>query len=95
MKKNRWLIGLGLLIAVTPFLGFPLAFKNLLSVIFGISIVYLAFNLKESKSKQKFGEDIFMDSKKTESNDSEFSVTYDVADGNTQKLLDDQENQQF
>lgn len=93
MNKNRWLVGLGFLVAVTPFLGFPLAFKNLLSVIFGISIIYLVLSLKKSKPKQKFGEDIFMDGKKTEPNDFEFSVTYDVADGNTQKLLDDQENQ--
>lgn len=105
MSKNRWLIVLGLIVAITPFLGFPLKFKDFLLVILGLSIVYLSFRMTKIKPCLKTDNGIFMDSEKSESKFEEneeieklekSSVSNDLKekDGNPQKLLNDQENQQ-
>jgi hypothetical protein len=42
MPKNRIIIGLGVLIALMPFLGFPRAWENIFQIAVGLSIVLLS-----------------------------------------------------
>ncbi|MBL4644642.1 MAG: hypothetical protein JKX80_02130 [Candidatus Pacebacteria bacterium] len=45
MKHTKTIIGLGVLVALVPFLGFPSAWKNVIFAFLGLSIVALAFRL--------------------------------------------------
>ena len=43
ITRNRILFGLGLLIVLLPFLGFPSSYESVFSIIFGLAVVFLAF----------------------------------------------------
>ena len=43
MTKDVWILVLGLLVAATPFLGFPISIENIIFVIAGLAIAILAF----------------------------------------------------
>jgi hypothetical protein len=45
MRKDRTIIVLGIIIALTPFLGFPSGFKTFLYVVFGLTISFLTYLL--------------------------------------------------
>jgi hypothetical protein len=45
MRKDRTIIVLGIIIALTPFLGFPSGFKTFLYVVFGLTISILTYLL--------------------------------------------------
>ncbi len=50
MRRNRAITIFGIIVAVTPFLGFPSGFKNFLFVLFGLLISVLAYlALREQK----------------------------------------------
>lgn len=52
MNKARIMLGLGIWVAILPYLGFPYFLKSLLFVITGLGIIYMSFVLyKESKIK--------------------------------------------
>jgi hypothetical protein len=52
MRKIRVLLGVGVWIAVLPYLGFPYSWKNILLTLSGIGLVYLSFLMyRESKAK--------------------------------------------
>ena len=43
MRKERTLLILGIVIAFLPFLGFPNSWREVLFVMIGLSIIYLAY----------------------------------------------------
>jgi len=43
MRKEKTLFIIGLWVAILPFLGFPINWRNILFVITGIAIMYLAY----------------------------------------------------
>ncbi|MEK7551794.1 MAG: hypothetical protein AAB534_00040 [Patescibacteria group bacterium] len=45
MAKNNFIIILGIIVAILPFLGFPQKFKTLLFVLFGLLISLLAYHI--------------------------------------------------
>ena len=54
MINPRMLLFIGLWVAILPYLGFPLLIKNILFVLIGLLIMYLAFVLYRSlKDKQQ------------------------------------------
>ena len=61
MKKERTLFGLGIWVAILPFLGFPDSWRKILFVISGILIICLASLFRNQYKKQFI-------SKQTESN---------------------------
>lgn len=60
MQTARTLLILGIWIAVLPYLGFPLFFKNILLTLSGFSLIYIAYGLYVKiklaleKKKRKF-----------------------------------------
>lgn len=53
MSKSRLLFIFGVLIAVLPYLGFPLLWKNILFSIFGLGLALFAYIMnRESKIKK-------------------------------------------
>lgn len=53
MNKARVLLGLGIWVALLPYLGFPYFLKSILFVTTGLGLIYLSFILyKESKVSQ-------------------------------------------
>lgn len=50
MNKARIILGLGIWVALLPYLGFPYFFKSILFVLTGLGLIYLSFLLyKESR----------------------------------------------
>jgi len=45
MKYTKTIVTLGIIVAVLPFLGFPSSWKNVMFLIFGVSIAALAFRI--------------------------------------------------
>ena len=46
MSRNSTLILLGILVVLTPFSGLPIAFRTLLTVIFGACVAGIGFSLR-------------------------------------------------
>ena len=60
MKKAWILLILGVWLAILPYLGFPYSWKDILTVLSGLGIVYVSFVVyKESKAKQDTEEKTF------------------------------------
>lgn len=60
MKKAWILLVLGIWITILPYLGFPYSWKDVLTALTGIGIIYVSFVLyKESKTKEKKEEERF------------------------------------
>ncbi|MFZ1075510.1 MAG: hypothetical protein WAN50_04000 [Minisyncoccia bacterium] len=55
MSRTSALILLGILVALTPFSGLPIAIRNLLAVIFGICVTSIGVSLRahEVRTKQQ------------------------------------------
>jgi len=54
MKKARILLALGTWMAILPYLGFPYSWKDILSTLTGLGIIYFSFVLyREAKAKEK------------------------------------------
>lgn len=54
MNKARVLLGLGIWVALLPYLGFPYFFKSILFVFTGLGMIYFSFLLyKENKNDGK------------------------------------------
>jgi hypothetical protein len=52
MRKARILLIIGILMVILPYLGFPYSWKDVLSSVFGLGIIYFSYMLyKESKTK--------------------------------------------
>ena len=52
MKKERTLLGMGIWIAVLPFLGFPNTWRKILFVISGLVLIYLATAFRQEYKKR-------------------------------------------
>lgn len=53
MSKARILLILGIWVAILPYLGFPYSWKDILTSLSGLGLVYVSFLLyKESKTKE-------------------------------------------
>lgn len=53
MQKARILLVLGVWIMILPYLGFPYSWKDILTALSGIGLVYVSFALyKESKTRE-------------------------------------------
>jgi hypothetical protein len=53
MRKARIFLILGIWIAVLPYLGFPYSWKDILSTLTGLVIMFFSYNLfKEYKAKE-------------------------------------------
>lgn len=53
MQKARILLVLGVWITILPYLGFPYSWKDILTALSGIGLVYVSFALyKESKKRE-------------------------------------------
>lgn len=53
MRKAYTLLFLGIWVAIIPFLGFPYAFKDILTTISGLVLVYLSYTIfREYKLKE-------------------------------------------
>jgi hypothetical protein len=60
MRKIRALLGVGVWVAVLPYLGFPASWKSVLFTLSGFSLIYLSFLLyRESKGSEKKAFDNF------------------------------------
>lgn len=56
MRKARFLLILGIWIAVLPYLGFPSSWKNILFIISGLILVYFSYMLyRVQKLKEERG----------------------------------------
>jgi len=75
MRKMRIFLILGIWIAVLPYLGFPYSWKDILTTLSGLGLVYLGFKLykeskmveiKEEKTFDNFSENKFKGEEKTE-----------------------------
>ncbi|HVB19793.1 MAG TPA: hypothetical protein VNF51_00695 [Candidatus Paceibacterota bacterium] len=56
MSRTSTLIFLGILTILAPFSGFPIAFRNLLTVIFGACVVGIGFALRTNETKNAAAE---------------------------------------
>ena len=53
MKKERIFLFLGIWVAILPYLGFPSSWKDILSTLSGLALIYLSYVLyNESKTKE-------------------------------------------
>lgn len=53
MRRTRIILLLGIWVAILPYLGFPIFWKNILFLITGLNIIYLSYILyKENKSEK-------------------------------------------
>lgn len=53
MRKARILLVLGIWIMILPYLGFPYSWKNILTTLSGLGLIYVSFILyKESKTRE-------------------------------------------
>ena len=53
MGKARKLLILGILVTILPYLGFPASWKNILSTLFGLMLIYFSYIMyKDSKIKE-------------------------------------------
>lgn len=43
MRKSRILLGLGVWVAILPYLGFPYSWKNIFFTLTGFAIIYLSY----------------------------------------------------
>ncbi|MBU0998702.1 hypothetical protein KKG24_00115 [Patescibacteria group bacterium] len=60
MQKARIFLVLGIWIAILPYLGFPYSWKDSLTTLSGLGLMYVSFMLyKESKLREKKEEKIF------------------------------------
>ncbi|HEV7424549.1 MAG TPA: hypothetical protein VGO21_05195 [Candidatus Paceibacterota bacterium] len=60
MRKERILLFLGIWVAVLPYLGFPLSWKNILFTISGLILMYFSYILyKESQAKRTLKKETF------------------------------------
>jgi len=59
MRKARILLALGTWLVILPYLGFPYSWKDILTILTGLGLVYLSYMLyrdykkKEDKNKEK------------------------------------------
>lgn len=57
MRKTKLLLGLGLLVTVMPYLGFPFALRNLLVSLCGLGVMYiglLMYNQYKRSNKETY-----------------------------------------
>ena len=60
MRKVRILLVLGIWVAILPYLGFPYSWKDILTTLSGLGLIWVSFLLyKESKIKEIKKEKIF------------------------------------
>lgn len=59
MKRARTLLIFGIWIAVLPYLGFPLFWKDILFTLTGLGLAYLAFISYKEHKKATLGEKAF------------------------------------
>lgn len=59
MNKARVMLGLGIWVALLPYLGFPYFFKSLLFVATGLGLIYFSFLLYRESKIENGGEKIF------------------------------------
>lgn len=53
MKKERIFLFLGIWVAILPYLGFPSSWKDILSTLSGLALIYLSYTLyKEFQTKE-------------------------------------------
>lgn len=67
MSKRQVIMILGVLVAIFLFLGFPFFWDKIISVLFGVCIILLAYSIKIDNDQSK--------TKSTETNNSESSQT--------------------
>ncbi len=54
MRKERTLLIIGVWVMILPFLGFPLSWRQILFVLTGLALMYLAYLFyKQAKSRQE------------------------------------------
>ena len=51
MSRQRIIFLLGIWVAILPFLGFPRSWKNILFVITGLGLIYLAYLLRRERRR--------------------------------------------
>ena len=59
MNKARIMLGLGIWVAILPYLGFPYFFKSLLFVVTGLGLIYFSFLLYRESKAENGNEKIF------------------------------------
>lgn len=60
MKKAWILLTFGVWVAILPYLGFPYSWKNVLTTLSGLGLIYVSFVVyKESKIKEAKEEKVF------------------------------------
>jgi len=74
MKKARLLLILGIWVAVLPHLGFPSLWKNILFLLTGLGIIYLAFALYKSHMEKEGLEKTFDNFSENKYEDKEVEV---------------------
>lgn len=64
MSKRQWLCILGIWIAAFLFLGFPTSWDKIISLISGLIIVLISYNLPQEEKNISSDNSVFVDSEK-------------------------------
>ncbi len=64
MSKRQWLCILGIGIAAFLFLGFPTSWDKIISLISGLIIVLISYNLPQEEKNISSDNSVFVDSEK-------------------------------
>jgi hypothetical protein len=59
MRRVRVLLILGIWVAVLPFLGFPYSWKDILTALSGLALIYISFVMYRESKVREIGKETF------------------------------------